>query len=103
VKQPHCLLRVQDLLPKEFKVMAKDIKTINSKGVANNKSLFSKISSSIKLPRDEYLMPTLGVNVRDNMLALFDWCATNWGSFDVTLKNFTCNEIVEAIKLQREN
>jgi len=39
VKQPFLKLNMKDLLPEKFKIMTKDINTINSKGIKNNKSL----------------------------------------------------------------
>jgi len=90
---------MQDLLPKEFKIMTKDINTICSKGVSCNKSLFSKLTSSVKLPKDEYLMPTLGVHVKDNLLAFF--FINIWGSFDINLKSKISKNIIFRVKNQK--
>lgn len=91
---------MQDLLPKAFKIMTKDINTINSKGVNNNKSLFSKLTSSVKLPRDEYLMPTLGVHVKDDLLAFF--LIYIWGSFNINLKGKISHNIISRVKKQKQ-
>lgn len=38
------------------------------------------------LPKDTYLFPTLGVNVKDNFLGLFNWGNDVWGNFDIPLQ-----------------
>jgi len=94
---------MQDLMPNEFKIMTKDIQTINSKGVKNNKSLYTIIHTNLKLPSDRYLFPTLGINVRDNFLGMFSFASLNWGNFDVDLKKHTCAALIEQIKKNEKN
>jgi len=79
--------------------MTKDIDTIPSKGVSNNKSLFSKVTSNIKLPNDEYLMPSLGIQVKDNLLAFFG--IFNWGYFDINLRSKTEKNIILRVRRLR--
>lgn len=90
---------MQDLLPKAFKIMTKDINTISSKGVSSNKSLFSKLTSNIKLPRDKYLMPTLGVQVKDSLLAFFG--INIWGNFDINLQPKLAKNIIMRVQKQK--
>jgi len=52
IKQPYLYIRLKDLLPPEYKIMTKNIETINSKGIMNNKSLYTIINTNLKLPTD---------------------------------------------------
>jgi len=78
--------------------MTKNIESINSKGVMNNKSLYSIIHTNLKLPSDPYLFPSLGVNVRDNLFSMFSFTSMNWGNFDVDLIKYTSHYIYHKIK-----
>jgi len=82
--------------------MTNDMKTINGKGVMMNKSLLSKVTSNLKLPKDPYLMPTLGINVKDSMLGLMSF-SSNWGSFDIDLRKYTIKQILDNLKLKEKN
>lgn len=89
---------LRDLLPEDFKILTKDIETIQSKGVENNKSLYTIVHTNLKLPKDQYLFPTLGINVRDSFLGIFSFASVNWGTFDINLKKHTCKNIIDRIK-----
>lgn len=89
---------MKDLLPEKFKIMTKDINTINSKGIKNNKSLQSIIDTHIMLPKDKYLFPTLGVNVKDNFLGLFNWGNDLWGNLDIPLEEHDIDNLEKAEK-----
>lgn len=43
---------MKDLLPERYKIMTKNINTITSKGIKNNKSLYTVINTNIMLPKD---------------------------------------------------
>lgn len=92
---------MKDLLPEKYKIMTKDINTINSKGISINKSLQSIINTNIMLPKDKYLFPTLGVSVKDNFLGLFNWGNDLWGNFDIPLEQH-CIDTLQQYELAAE-
>jgi len=76
---------------------------MNSKGVGNNKSLYTTVHTTLKLPRDKYLFPNLTAIVRDSFLGLFPWVSNDWGNFNIDLKKHLCREMINSIMKKEVN